>query len=77
MTDLNTNQQEALQDEKRSAIYAFLGEQEKLQSLGEIGRGIDLRDPAKVHYHLHVLVAADLVEKKPGTRKYRLVGAGA
>lgn len=73
MVDLSQQQQEALQDEKRFAIYAFLQEQEKPQSLGEISRGIELRDLAKVHFHLSLLVEVDVVELVPGTRKYRLV----
>jgi predicted transcriptional regulator len=70
---LTDAQQKQLQDEKRFAIYAFLKEQEKPQTQGQIGRGIELRDPAKVFRHIAILVDVDLVEQVPGTRKYRLV----
>lgn len=65
-------QQKQLQDEKRFAIYKFLKEQKKPQTQGEIGRGIDLRDPAKVFRHIAILVDVELVELVPGTRRYRL-----
>jgi DNA-binding IclR family transcriptional regulator len=68
-------QHEQLKDEKRFAIYTFLTEQKKPQSQGEIGRGIDLRDPAKVFRHIAILVDVGVVEQVPGTRKYRLVGS--
>jgi SOS-response transcriptional repressor LexA len=74
MPELTPEQKEALKDEKRSAIHTFLKEQKKPASLGEISRGIDLRDLAKVSYHLNKLAEVDVVEMVPGTRRYRLVG---
>ncbi|HEY6731935.1 MAG TPA: helix-turn-helix domain-containing protein [Solirubrobacterales bacterium] len=74
MVDLSQKQQEALQDTTCFAISEYLRTSEKPQTLGEISRGIELRDLAKVHYHLMQLVDVDLVEKVPGTRRYRLVG---
>jgi DNA-binding IclR family transcriptional regulator len=72
---LTHKQEEALKGDHRKAVFDYLNERGRKRpaALGEISRGIDLRDLAKVHYHLDVLVDVELVEKVRGTNRYRLV----
>ena len=61
MSDWTPAQAKELEDPKRFAIYEFLKDCEKPQALGQIAKGIDLRDPARVHFHLTKLVDDDWV----------------
>jgi predicted ArsR family transcriptional regulator len=73
MVPLNAKQQADLRNPTRKAILNFLNGYDKPASLGEIGEGIELPDLAIVFFHLSRLVEVDLVEKVPGTERFRVV----
>lgn len=74
MISLATKQEKALERPERKAILDFLQGYDKPASLGEIGEGAELPDLAIAFYHLNCLVEVELVEKVPGTERYRVVG---
>jgi hypothetical protein len=74
MASFNDKQKAELENSTRKAIYDFLQNYDKPASLGEIGEGIELPDLAIVFYNLNRLVEVELVEKVPGTERYRVVG---
>lgn len=65
MVDLSHQQQEALKDEKRHAIWQYLQRQELPVTLGTILQEIEgiALDRHKAYYHVTELVRVGLVEK--------------